>query len=149
LYPPVATSGGGGSGSGMSGRKRGLLFRTLDLFLRLTAHPAHVEARLTVTNRWNERARFSLARALAAAYADLLEAGPNATREQEAPVEAEAVAGGVRFRYTHPDIPYETHATTEGDGDWRWDGERLASSFDLARGEAAEVTLRIRAVDYE
>src|SRR5690606_18422662 len=46
VYPPVEKAGGGGSGSGMSGRKHGLLFRTLDFVLRLTAHPAHVEARL-------------------------------------------------------------------------------------------------------
>ncbi|HLT48632.1 MAG TPA: glycogen debranching N-terminal domain-containing protein [Rubricoccaceae bacterium] len=149
VYPPVEKAGGGGSGSGMSGRKHGLLFRTLDFVLRLTAHPAHVEARLTVSNRWNDRARFSLAWVLDADYADLLEAGPHAVREQEAPVEAVPIAGGVHFRYTHPELPFETRVTTEGDGDWRWDGERLTAAFDLAQGEAAEVTLRVRAVDFE
>ncbi|MDX1418829.1 MAG: glycogen debranching N-terminal domain-containing protein [Rubricoccaceae bacterium] len=146
-YPPVETAGGGGSGSGMSGRKHGLLFRALDLALCLDVHPAHIDARLVVTNRWNERARFSLAWSLGADYADLLEVGPSATRQQEAPVEAAPVAGGVHFRYTHADLPFETRATTEGDGDWAWAGERLAASFDLAQGEAAEVVLRLRAVD--
>jgi len=149
VYPPVETAGGGGSGSGMSGRKHGLLFRTLDFFLHLVVHPAHVEARLTATNRWNERARFSLAWALGADYADLLEAGPHAEREQKGAVEAVPVAGGVHFRYARPDLPFETRISTEGGGDWQWNGERLAADFDLAQGEAAEVVLRIRAVDAE
>ena len=148
IYPPVEEAGGGGSGSGMSGEKHGLLFRSLDLFLRLVTHPAHVEARLTVANRWNERARFTLGWVLDADYADLLEAAPNAAREQEATVESTPVAGGVHFRYTHPALPFETRVTTEG-GDWVWKDERLTASFDLAQGEAVEVVLRIRAVDFE
>jgi glycogen debranching enzyme len=147
-YPPVENPGGGGSGSDLSGRRHGLLYRTLDFFLRYAVHPAHVEVRLTVANRWNDRARFSLAWLLGADYADLLEVIAD-KRQQEAPVEATAVPGGVHFRYTHADLPFETHVTTEGDGEWAWDGGRLAAAFDLRQGEAAEVTLRIRAVDFE
>ena len=146
IYPPVEVQGGGGSGSGASGERHGLLFRTLDLDLRVGVHVASLEVRLRITNRWNERAAFDVAWQLAADYAGILEAQHGA-REQEAPVDAEPMPDGVCFRYRHPELPLETHVRAEGGGTWTFADGRLGTRLTLGRQEAAELRLVVRPRD--
>ncbi len=148
IYPPVESQGGGGSGSGASGRRHGLLFRTLDLDLRYAVRPASVEVLLRVTNRWNEPAEFDLAWALAVDYAGTMEAQAE-KRSQEGPVDAVAADAGVRFRYGHPELPLETHVRVAGPAGWAFRDGRLGARLSLARQEAAEIRLTVRAVDSE
>jgi glycogen debranching enzyme len=148
IYPPVETRGGGGTGSGGSGRTHGLLYRTLDLRLVYTLHPASLEIHLHVTNRWNEPAEFDLAWVLSADYAGLSEAQAG-NRQQEAPVEATPLPGGVRFRYTHESLPFETQVRAAGAGEWSYAEGRLSARLSLERQETAEVRLTVRAVDPE
>ncbi|MEX2535611.1 MAG: glycogen debranching N-terminal domain-containing protein [Trueperaceae bacterium] len=146
IYPPVESRGGGGSGSGGSGRHHGILFRGLDLDLRYHVHPATLEVRLRITNRWDERAEFDLGWLLSADFAGTSEAQAG-KRQQEAPVAIDPEEGGVRFRYTHEKLPLETHVTVDGPGAWSFTDGRLSTRVTLDRQEGAEVRLHVRAVD--
>lgn len=150
IYPPVAPGTAGGSGSGASGRRHGLLYRTLDLDLRVQVGVAALAVTLRVTNRWDERTEFDVAWVLAADYAGLLEAqgGP---RQQEAPVQTEPMPDGVRFRYQHPALPLETHVraeSAEGVG-WTFADGRLSARLALARQQCAELRLVVEPRDAE
>ena len=148
IYPPVEARGGGGTGSGGSGRTHGLLYRTLDVRLSYVLHPASLEVILQIGNRWNEPAEFDLAWVLSADYAGLSEAQAG-KRQQEAPVETTAEADGVRFRYTHEDLPFKTHVSVSGSGQWGYADGRLAARVRLERQEIAEVRLTVRPIDSE
>jgi glycogen debranching enzyme len=148
IYPPVQARGGGGTGSGGSGRTHDLLYRTLDVRLVYILHPASLEVLLQVGNRWNEPAEFDLAWVLSADYAGLSEAQAG-KRQQEAPVQTTPEPGGVRFRYTHEELPFETHVRAEGMGEWSYTDGRLSTRLTLERQQTADVRLTIRAVDSE
>lgn len=148
IYPPVESRGGGGTGSGGSGRTHGLFYRTLDVRLVYVLHPASLEVVLRVGNRWNEPAEFDLAWVLSADYAGLSEAQAG-KRQQEAPVETTPEPGGVRFRYTHEDLPLETHVSAQGTGEWGYADGRLSAPIRLERQQMAEIRLTVRALDSE
>lgn len=148
IYPPVRSAGGGGSGSGGDARHRGILTRGLDLDLRVTVHPASLELALAVGCRWDEEVALRLEWELAADYAGLLEAMAE-QRQQEAEVAAEALPGGVRFRYLHPRLPLSTRIVVEGGDGWSFAGGRLAGGLVVRRQEIARVTLEVRAEDAE
>jgi glycogen debranching enzyme len=146
IYPPVETRGGGGSGSGASGTRDGILFRGIDLDLRYRVRVAAIEATLFITNRWQERIDIDLAWEVSADYAGLSEAQAG-EREQQAPVESSAEDSGVRFRYRHERLPLETVARVEGPGDWGWADGRLAGRLSLVQQQTQEIRLLVEAVD--
>jgi glycogen debranching enzyme len=146
IYPPVESVGGGGSGSGASGERHGLLFRTLDIDLRYRVRPASFELILRVTNRWNERASFDVGWSLDADFAGALEVQAG-RREQAAAVEAVAEPDGVRFRYLHERFPLETSVHAEGGGPWHFADGRLSTRLSLGRQEGTEIRLVVRALD--
>lgn len=147
IHPEVEGGGGGGSGSGGLGRKGELLYRNLDLRLHYQIHPASMEATLRIANRWQERVELDLTWVLAADYASVDEA-QFGLRQQEAPVEVDPITSGIRFRYCHPRLPFETEATASG-ADWRWTNDRLATRLSLGRQELHVLRLVVRAVDPE
>jgi glycogen debranching enzyme len=89
-----------------------------------------------------------LAWVVGADYAGMDEAQAE-KRQQEAPVEAEPQPDGVRFRYSHPELPLRTEVRVHGAGAWTFGDGRLAARITLARQESAEIRLEIRAVDSE
>lgn len=147
IYPPVESRGGGGSGSGGTGSTHDILYRDLDLDLRYHIHPSSLEVHLVVTSRWQD-AELDLAWRLDADYADLLEA-EEGKRRQEAPVEVEAVARGVRFRYRHPELPFATRVVAGGPGEWEWHDGELATHLSLRRQTPTEIVLTVYPHDFE
>lgn len=148
IYPPVATRGGGGSGSGGDHRRHGILSRGLDLDLRFRVRPASLDITLALTSRWDEAVDLELAWELAADFAGLFEA-LSEDRDQEAGVSAEPLEAGVRFRYLHAELPLETRVLASGGGAWEYGDGHLSSRFCLARQKTTVVKLRIEAVDSE
>ncbi len=145
IHPEVTKGGGGGSGSGGSAAQAGLLSRNLDICVRYEVHPASLDVSLRVTSRWQDSLELELAWLLGADYASTDEAQFD-KREQEAPVEVVPVKNGVVFRYTHPDLPFETRVVGSGAA-WRHDADRLRASVTLSRQAVTEFGLRIEAVD--
>lgn len=144
IYPPVP-----GGASGGQEKTHGIWQRGMDLTVRYRLRAASVEATLRLTNRWNDDpVEVSLAWRLAADYMGWSEVA-GGERKQDAPVEADAVENGVRFRYTHEKLPLETHIGVDGPGEWRWQDGRLAATLRLERQNEVEITLRVRAVDSE
>jgi hypothetical protein len=74
LYPPVEITGGGGSGSGGSSRRHGVLAHGLDLAARWRVRPASLEASVWITNRWQDEVEVPAAWRLGADFADLQQA---------------------------------------------------------------------------
>ncbi|MBA2245256.1 MAG: hypothetical protein H0W11_09890, partial [Gemmatimonadetes bacterium] len=148
IYPPVEQRGGGGSGSGGSSRRHGILARDLDLRTIYTVRPASVEVALHLTSRWDEQVDLELAWMVGADFAGMDEAQAE-KRQQEAPVEAEPQPDGVRFRYSHPELPLRTEVRVHGTGEWTFRDGRLAARITLARQGRVEIRLEIRAVDSE
>ncbi|HUO86767.1 MAG TPA: glycogen debranching N-terminal domain-containing protein, partial [Thermoanaerobaculia bacterium] len=144
LYPPVTATGGGGSGSGGSSRSHGVLARGLDLVVLWRAHPASLELRVAITNRWQDELEVPAAWRLAADFADLQQAVGGTTG-----FGAEAIGGSrgeVVFRCDHPELPLSTRVTATG-ADWRWSGDRLESTLRLPRQQTLELGLEVRALD--
>lgn len=146
IYPPVASRGGGGSGSGGMASTEGILQRGLDFDLRYEVHPSSFGVVLRITSRWDEHVEFDLAWILSADYAGIDEA-QGGERQQEAPVEATSGENTVRFRYTHEELPLETLVSVDGAGVWQFGDGALRGRLALARQETAEIRLRVQAVD--
>ncbi len=146
IYPPVQSRGGGGTGSGGSGRTHDLLYRTLDFRVVFVVHPGSFEVQLRIGNRWNEPAEFDLAWILSADYAGLSEAQAG-ERQQNAAVETTARPNAVHFRYAHEELPFETHVSAAGTGEWSYADGRFATRLTLERQQIAEMQLTVRAID--
>lgn len=146
LHPPVTERRGGGTGSGGSSRRHGVLARGLDVTAAYRVRPARLELRLGIAARWDEEVELDVAWHLGADFADLLQAvaggeGPGS--------EAEERPGGVVFRCRRAELPLETRVGT-GAGGWRWhDDGRLRSTLTLHRQSPVEVGLFVDAVDGE
>lgn len=145
VHPEVTKGGGGGSGSGGLAGRDGVLFRNLDIRVRYVVHAASLDVTLLITSRWQESLALELAWLLSADYASIDEA-QFGVREQEAGVETERVQHGVVFRYTHPELPLETHVHAAG-AEWRYEDGRLAALVALPRQEMQSLSLRVEAVD--
>ncbi len=148
IHPPVESRGGGGSGSGGTESKEGILYRGLDLDLRYAVHPASFEAVLRIASRWDDRVEFDLAWVLSVDYAGMDEV-QDGNRRQDAPVDARRTPSGVRFRYRHPELPLETQLEIDGTGSWTFEEGRLSARILLERQKMMEIRLRVRAVDSE
>ena len=145
IFPEVDRGGGGGSGSGGTGQRHGVLHRAIDIGSRFTVRPASVEVRTRLTSRWQREVHLELAWRLSADFASVDEA-QFGHRYQTAPVEVTAATSGVVFRYSHPELPFETQV--HGDGaDWHFDGTRLVARVTLARQQPLDIGLTIRAHD--
>ncbi|MGH7443386.1 MAG: glycogen debranching N-terminal domain-containing protein, partial [Longimicrobiales bacterium] len=145
IHPEVTKGGGGGSGSGGLESAGGLLFRNLDLRVRYVVRPSSLDVTLLITSRWQDHIDIDLAWLLSADYASIDEA-QFGVREQNAGVETESVANGVAFRYTHPELRFETRVVGSG-ADWRFDGARLNAAIELPRQQVTELRLRVEAID--
>lgn len=144
IHPEVERGGGGGSGSGGLARRRGLLYRNLDLRLRYRVRPASLEATLWITSRWQDEAELEVAWLLSADFAGVDEAhfGTGGRR----PVRALPDGGALVFRCEHPGLPLETRVTAGG-ADWRASADRLSTTLALRRQETRELVLAVRAFD--
>jgi glycogen debranching enzyme len=147
IYPEVEKGGGGGSGSGGTPGPGGLLHRGIDVRTRMHVRPHGADVVITLCNRWNDHAALPVSVRLAADYADLLEA-QTGSAQREVEVEARECESGVCFRSACERLPYETHVTATGGGDWRWERDALHNMLSLDQGRSVSVTVRIRAVDF-
>jgi glycogen debranching enzyme len=147
LFPEVDRGGGGGSGSGGLADRDGLLYRDLDFRLRYRVGPASLQAKAVIASRWQD-VEIDLAWELSADYASVDEAHFD-RREQEAAVTAHPQADGrLVLRYTHPDLPFETRIDAGGAA-WSATAGGFTARLPLRRQEPAELTLCVRAVDFE
>jgi glycogen debranching enzyme len=145
LYPPVSSRGGGGTGSGGTSERHGILARGIDLDVTYRVRAASLEVNVLLTSRWNLEAEIELAFVLDADFADLQEA-LDGRRRQEAGVRADPCDGGVAFRYEHEKLPLETRATITG-GHFEWRDGRLVGHTKLGRQQSEEIRLTVRPDD--
>ena len=148
MYPPVAERGGGGSGSGGTGKRHGILFRSIDFDLRTRVRPASLEIHSGICCRFDEEAELELAWQVGADFADIEEAEAD-RRQQQAPIDAEPIDGGVRFVYRHDDLPLAARMTIEGPGGWRYADGALHGRLALRRQQRVELILRVVPEDPE
>jgi glycogen debranching enzyme len=146
IHPEVTAGGGGGSGSGGAGEVDGILHRDLDLLLRLRVHAASFDIDLRITNRWQEHLVLPVSWRLDADYADIDEAHFG-NRQQTAPIETIPAGAGVRIRYLHPELPFETHVHGEGAA-WHFHNNALTAVLPLARQQTLQLHLQVRAIDH-
>jgi glycogen debranching enzyme len=147
IYPALDVGAGGGSGSAGQSRSRGILRRGIDIKLAYYVHPSWLDVVLIATSRWDESAELDIAWEVAADYRDIPEV-QSGRREQDAPVHAQREDSGIRFRYAHSSLPYETFIGVTG-LPWDFDGKQIHSRLLLKRQEAHTVSLRILANDFE
>jgi glycogen debranching enzyme len=150
IHPELRRFGGGGSGlSGQEGRQGApgvLRPRSIDLRLRYRVHPGALEAVLEIGNHSTVEIELGVAWEVGADFADLQEAH-GGERLQDAAVEVLMEQNGLRFRYTHPRLPLETHVTAAGPAAWTVTGGRVATRIALRSQAIAELVLRVDAVD--
>jgi glycogen debranching enzyme len=149
VHPELASFGGGGSGASgdeVTYDARGIPYRALDIRLTYGVELHRLRARALITNRSRERVSLEASWVFAADYADLLEA-QDGKRQQQAAVEREVEADGVRLRYQHERLRFETVLRAWGPGRLDVAEDRCTSRFDLAPGEGASLELMVDAHD--
>ncbi|MGQ0814997.1 MAG: MGH1-like glycoside hydrolase domain-containing protein [Gemmatimonadota bacterium] len=146
IYPEVEAGGGGGSGSGGLGKKDGLLFRNLDLRIIYRVHPASLEIKLFITNRWQHEITVPVTWFLSADYATVDEAQFGQLQDR-AEVHT-STADGLSFQYLHRQLPFATHISASG-ADWSYHNDRVSADVHLPRQTTRELSLIVRAIDAE
>lgn len=97
IHPEVEKGGGGGSGSGGTPGPDGLIYRGLDVRVRMNVRPNGADVVITLCNRWNDHVALPASLQLAADYTDLIEA-QSGSRQRPTNVEARGHGAGVIFR---------------------------------------------------
>jgi glycogen debranching enzyme len=150
VHPEMEAFGGGGSGQSddqVQTDNDGIPYRALDLRLRYEIGTAGLRVLLEVTNRCRQTVSFDVGWTVDADFADIQEA-LGARRQQEAAVARDADGCLLRFRYEHPELPYQTSLTTGGAGTRHVRPDGLATRLTLATQQAATLTLVVEALDY-
>ena len=151
VHPEMQSFGGGGSGQSgdtVETDEHGIPYRALDLRVRYELGIAQLRVSLEMTNRSQRPVSVDLGWTLDADFADIQEA-QGGKRQQEANIARDGDACLLRFRYEHPDLPYQTCLSTSGDGDWRVTDTGIATHLTLATQQAASLTLLVEPRDYE
>ncbi len=150
IYPELASFGGGGtdlSGDDEQRNEQGLLKRSIDIRLTQIAQVHGLDVLIQVNNRANEPAKLHVSVELDADFADIQETLEDGTRQQQAPIHREAHGRGLRFIYTHPELPLETVVRPVDDMDWIAQGHALSVELGLGAHESANLALRVDPVD--
>jgi glycogen debranching enzyme len=139
VHPEITSPGGGGTGQSDDAEHvgaDGLPERALELVLTYQLHVSYVNVELSVTNRARRAIEATVACALDADFADLLEA-QSANREQNAPIAREATASQLSFVYQHEKLRYRTdvHAVTG----WSVMNGQLAAELSLQPQQTARL----------
>ena len=149
VHPELVEFGGGGSGQSgdeVTTDEHGVPHRSLDLRLLYEVELDRLRGTLRIANRSRREVAFEVAWVFAADYADLLEAN-DGKRQQQAEVRVEPAGAAVRFRYEHPELPFETTVAVSGPGAPRAERDRLTTPLRLAPGEQVALELRVDAKD--
>ena len=151
VHPEISEFGGGGTGQ--SGHEapvdaRGIPARSLDLSVRYDIGIAELRASLAITNRARQPVRVELGWTLDADFADLQEA-LGGRREQEAGVCRDEAGCLLRFRYDHPELPFETRISAGGECEWRAVDGGVATLLSLGPQQSATVVLVVEPRDYD
>jgi glycogen debranching enzyme/NAD(P)-dependent dehydrogenase (short-subunit alcohol dehydrogenase family) len=134
-----------GGGSDHGGEKNGIRYRDLDLRLSYEVEPDGLLATVQIANRWMAQVLLDVRWQVAADFADFDEV--EVERRQYAATEATPVAGGVRFRYLHPQLPFETEIAAEDGHDWSFSGGYLGARIKLDRHAEEVIRLRVTTTD--
>jgi glycogen debranching enzyme len=136
-----------GGGSDRGGEQKGIRYRDLDLRLTYEVQPNGVLATVRMVNRWMTQISVDVRWRIGADFADIDEV--EGERKQNADSEVTSVRGGIRFRYMHPQLPFETHVIAENGGIWSYSDGALSARFDIERQAERVIQLRITAIDAE
>ncbi|HEX6534017.1 MAG TPA: glycogen debranching N-terminal domain-containing protein [Gemmatimonadaceae bacterium] len=155
VYPEVQSYGGGGSGASMEDlplNARGIRSRSVGLRLGYRVRFSWLDVSLHLANDSLAPVDLTIAWAIRADYADLLEASGGA-RCRDGPVRAsvDAASGGCRVVYAHGDADssYRTELAAAGPGEWLASADRIATHLVLPPRETADLALRVKAIDPE
>ena len=150
VYPELTSFGGGGSGQSgdeVQTDEHGIPYRALDVRLRYEVGIAGLRVSVELTNRSQQPVSLVVGWHLDADFADVLEAH-GGERQQEAAVTRDGDRGLLRFRYVHAELPYETHVSATGDGEWRVTGDGITSRLTLATQQTATLVLAVEPRDH-
>jgi hypothetical protein len=93
--------------------------------------PNGVLAAVRIVNRWMTQVSVDVRWRIGADFADFDEV--EGERKQNAEAEVTSMRDGVRFRYMHPQLPFETHVIAENGGIWSYSDGALGARLDLER----------------
>ncbi|HJU65811.1 MAG TPA: glycogen debranching N-terminal domain-containing protein [Gemmatimonadaceae bacterium] len=151
VHPELVTFGGGGSGQAgdeTTTDAHGIPHRALDVRARFTARLADLHVSVAITNRSRRDVELELAWVVDTDFADIQEAQAQA-REWDASIDITQDGRDLRFRCTHPQLPYATHVCADPGRQWEVSPNRLSTPVRLAPQEDAIVTLRVLPIDFE
>jgi glycogen debranching enzyme len=149
VYPEHAAFSGGGSGRASSEIKRnarGVIFRSIELRLRLRVRFDSLQAELDVTNASPEAVDLDLAWMVDADFADLIEVQANA-RSQSADIDAAIGDTALDLAYRHPSLPFRTRIAWHGAATWCAKRDRIDARLHLDPRSATCIGLTISASD--
>jgi glycogen debranching enzyme len=149
-HPELHGYTGGGSGTGGGDVPRdphGIPNRALDLLGRYDLSFRGLVVTLLITNRSLEEVTVDLAWCVGADFADLLEALEGGRREESGVTEV--LDHGLRYRLDHSGLPFETHISLGGAGQWTACPGRLVSRLTLPPQRPQEIRLAVTAHDVE
>jgi glycogen debranching enzyme len=150
VHPELHSFGGGGSDQsddGVETDERGIPYRALDVRVRYELGIAELRVQLEMTNRAQRDVSLDVGWTLAADFADIEEA-QEGRRQQQADVTRDTDGSLVRFRYQHPQLPYETRIAIAGERDWQATETGVSARVTLDTQETTAVTLTISACDF-
>lgn len=149
-FPEVVTYGGGGTGQSQEETpvdEDGLPQRSVDIRLHHRVGVAGLEVDATIANRLaNRTLELELSWELDADFADIQEALAE-QRQQNAPVQRSSGERTLTFEYCHDKLPYRTIVEATGTS-WHASESGFTASIKLAPAEQAEISLRIKPIDY-
>lgn len=149
VYPPLDIGAGGGSGSGGQSAWKGILRRGIDLRLVYEVHASYLDITAHVTSRWDEMVELSVEWELDSDYADMPQVQGGHREDTFITSALAAEDSAMRFRYTHPQLPFETLVASEPASEVSTDQRRLRQSLALRRQQPCVLRLRVEAVDFE
>jgi glycogen debranching enzyme len=136
-----------GGGSDRGGERYGIPYGALDIGITYRIRANGALAALRITNRFIRELTVDLGWRISADFADRDEVSGD--RKQFAEVGIRQDENVVRFRYQHRQLPFETVIRIIGPGIWEFSGDAISSRLVLSPQAVIEISLDIRAVDYD
>ena len=149
VYPELTQFGGGGTDVSYDTSwhdAHGVIQRGIDIRVRERVRFDGLDIAVVFANRTRLAADLEIAWTVAADFADIQEVFAGA-RQQQAPVEREQIARGIRLRYCHPQLPLATAITVAGGPAWTAPDDRFVARVRLEPRTALETSLAITALD--
>ena len=146
IYPPVESSGTGGSGSGMIEKSEGISQRGLDIRLLFIVAPSGLSIELNLTNRWDKQIQFNLQAGIGTDFLSIDEAY-GTQKSISGKSNYIKTADGVYCTHTDSDFPLEMNFKLPETDRWKIEESSFQREVSLSQGETFCTTMEFEAFD--